>query len=193
MWDALTPLQKVYFCIAVFFTVILVIQFILLLVGVGQNADGDLDLDGDGQSDLDIADSEGLVPFTLKGIIAFFAVGGWVGFALGDGSIAGGWAIVISLAAGFLALLGVGFLLKWIMRLQSTGSLDANNAVGKVAEVYLTIPANCTGNGKINLEVQGQYVELEAINEGNEPIKTGEKVKVIKTEGFVCVVEKLYK
>ena len=192
MWQNLTTLQQVYFCIAVFFSAVLILQFILAIVGVGQGGDTEVDLDGDGEPDVTVDTSDGIVPFTLKGVIAFFAVGGWIGFALGDGTISSAWAIIVSVLSGFAALVGVGFLMKWIMRLQSSGTMDIKNAVGKIAEVYLTIPAKCAGNGKINLELQGAYIEAEAITECEQPIKTGEKVRVVKIEGGVCVVERLF-
>lgn len=192
MWQNLTTLQQVYFCIATFFSVVLVVQFILAILGVGQDSEADLDLDGDGEPDITVDTSDGIISFTLKGIIAFFAIGGWLGFALGDGTVPTPLVIILSVIAGFAALVGVGFLMKWIMRLQSSGTMDIKNAVGKIAEVYLTIPAKCSGNGKINLDLQGSYAETEAITESDEPIKTGEKVKVVRTEGSVCVVERLY-
>ena len=190
-WQNLTTMQQVYFCIAMLFSVILVIQFILLLIGVGGDGDGvDFDVDSDADASFDV--DGGLAMFTIKGMIAFFAVGGWIGFALGDGMIAPVWVIIISLVAGTAALFGVGFLMKSITKLQQSGTMDINNATGKTAEVYLTIPAKCTACGKITVEVQGTLTELDAMTESEEPIKTGAKVKVVKTDGSTCYVEKIY-
>ena len=43
------------------------------------------------------------------------------------------------------------------------------------------MPALRSGNGKVNVYVQERYVELEAVTDSEEPIKTGEKVKVVDT------------
>ena len=190
-WQNLTTLQQVYFCIAMLFSVILLIQFILMLIGIGGDGEG-LDLTGDGETDISVDTDSGLAMFTLKGMIAFFAVGGWIGFTLGDGMMDTVWVILISIASGLVALIGVGFLMKSITKLQQSGTMDIKNAVGKVADVYLTIPANCSATGKITVELQGQLTELDAVTEDQEPIKTGAKVKVVKTDDNTCYVEKLH-
>lgn len=190
MWTDWSVLQKVYFVIAMLFSLILVVQMILMLVGVG-NGDTDVDLDGDGTPDVTVDGDSGLALFTVKGLVAFFAVGGWVGFALGDGMMKTVWVILISLASGLVALVVVGLLMKWISSLAENGNIDIGNAVGKTADVYLTIPAGCSAAGKITVELQGKLTEVEAMTEGEE-IKTGTKVKIIRADGDTLIVEKLY-
>lgn len=190
-WQNLTTLQQVYFCIALLFSVILVIQFVLLLLGIGGDSEG-LDLTGDGETDISVDLDSGLAMFTLKGMIAFFSVGGWVGFTLGDGSMKSVWVILISIGTGLIALVAVGFLMRSVTKLQQNGTMDIKNAVGKTAEVYLTIPAKCSSCGKITVEVQGQLTELDAMTESEEPIKTGTKVKVVKTDETTAYVERIY-
>ncbi|MBQ9481209.1 MAG: NfeD family protein [Clostridia bacterium] len=191
MWNDWTTLQQVYFCIAVLFSVVLLVQLVLTLIGAGHDGEG-VDLTGDGNPDVTVDADSGLAPFTLKGLVSFFAVGGWVGFALGDGTLHTVWVILISLAAGLAALVAVGFILKGMAKLQSNGAMDINNAVGKTAEVYLTIPPKCSGAGKITVEIQGSLTEMNAMTEGDEPLKTGSKVKVVKTDNATCYVEKIY-
>lgn len=188
MWQNWDLLQKVYFCVAVLFSVVLIVQFILLLVGVGNDVNGDADVDSDGFEGVD----SGLALFTIKGLISFFAIGGWTGFAFADGTLSPVWVILISLGAGAVALIAVGLLMKWILSLASNGTKDVNNAVGKIGEVYLTIPEKCIATGKISIELQGQLTEIDAMTESQTPIKTGTKIKVIRTEGGVCIVEALY-
>ncbi len=189
MWESWTILQKICFCVATFFTIVLILQIILMLIGSGDN-DMDADIDGDGIDDLD--GDGGVALFTIKGLIAFFAVGGWMGFAFGNGFIHPAWAILIAVVSGFVALIGVGLLLRAISKLAVNGTFEIKNAVGKSAEVYLTIPAKCAGTGKINVEVQGRWMELEAMTENEEPIKTGAKVKVLYVDGSTCYVAKMY-
>lgn len=191
MWTDWTVLQRVYFIIAMFFSIVLVVQLILMLVGAGHNGDTDLDLNGDGDPDISVDTSDGLALFTLKGLIAFFAIGGWVGFALGDGTLANHWVILISIAAGLVALVLVGLIMKWMTKLADNGAMQISNAIDKTAEVYLTVPANCAGTGKITVEIQGCLTEVEAVTQGEE-LKTGTKVKVVRVDGDICVVEKLY-
>ena len=79
--------------------------------------------------------------------------------------------------------------MKITEKLQGNGNLQVENTVGKTAEVYLTIPANRGGNGKVNVYVQERYAEMEAVTDSDTPIKTGEKVKITGTlnEGTVLV------
>ena len=80
--------------------------------------------------------------------------------------------------------------MKGISKLQSSGNLDLSNAIGKVGQVYLTIPADSASAGKVNLTVQEQYKEFSAITTAKEPIKTGQYVRVVAvSESGVLVVE----
>ena len=63
--------------------------------------------------------------------------------------------------------------------------------MGKTAQVYLHIPANKSGSGKVQLSVNGSFHELEAMTEEAEKINSGENVKVEKIENQVLFVEKI--
>ena len=62
-------------------------------------------------------------------------------------------------------------------------------AVGKTGEVYIPIPPKGKGRGKINIIVQDKYVELDAVTNSEETLKTGETVRVVSTDemGLVMV------
>ena len=85
----------------------------------------------------------------------------------------------------------MAFLMKWILSLQSAGNLNYKDAVGKIGEVYLTVPAAGKGKGKINILLNERFVELSAVTKSDEPIPTGSKIKVLDVEGDDIVVEKL--
>ncbi len=97
-WYSLTIVQQIFACVAIAATVVLVIQTILLLFGLGFGTDADssdLDSAGEmGQPDApdfhlegeaashDMDAHDGLRLFTVRGIVAFFAVEGWTGLLL---------------------------------------------------------------------------------------------------------------
>lgn len=166
-WYGLTLLQQVYFCIAVPATLILLIQTVLAIFG------GDADAD----VDVDIADAS-LTPFLFRGVIAFFAIGGWTGLCVGAASLDTAWVILISVAAGALAASVVILLLRSAMKLKESGNLDYANAVGKTAKVYLMIPPQRKGAGKVTLTLQDRFVEAEAVTDDDEALDTGETVTV---------------
>ena len=189
-WETLNLAQKIYFCIATPASLLLVVQIVLMLIGIGGDASGDVDVDLD--VDVDTGDFDldaGFSVFTVRGLVAFFAVGGWVGYTLSDGNL--GLAITLSVVAGAAALVGMAFLMKWILSLQSAGNLNYKDAVGKIGEVYLTVPAAGNGKGKINILLNERFVELSAVTKSDEPIPTGSKIKVLDVEGDDIVVEKL--
>ncbi len=73
-WEQLGLIGQIYFVLGCIASVLLLIQFILLLIGFA--GDGDIDIGGDGGADFDGDADGGIGIFTLKGIIGFFAIGG---------------------------------------------------------------------------------------------------------------------
>lgn len=61
-------------------------------------------------------------------------------------------------------------------------------AIGKIGKVYLTVPAHDQGKGKVNLRLNGALRELDAISMDNDPIKTGESVRVVALQGKATLV-----
>ncbi len=206
-WEALTGLQQVFAIAAIPATVILILQTILSLLGLGHggdadadtdvdadvDVDADTDVDADGDADTgaeDLSDVDGLRLLTVRGIIAFFAVGGWLGVVLVDVGVNTAFAIVGAVLGGCLAAFLIALFFKLIYKLQSNGNIDVKNAIGKQATVYLTIPASGTSTGKITMELQDRYVELEAKTKQDSPIKTGSTVKIVDViDGGTVLVE----
>ena len=124
----------------------------------------------------------------MKGLVGFFAIGGWVGVACVLGGLADGWTIAVSIVCGLVAFVAIGFAYKAIRKLQADGAIDNRNAIGKVAEVYLKIPAKGEGHGKLSIVLQGKLVEMDAVTDETEAIPTGKDVKVISLVGGVCKV-----
>ena len=92
-WNSLGFASQVFYCIAIPATMVLLIQTIMMFLGFGEDGDGADELDFDDALDEGISDSdfseaqeafglEGLRIFTIRGIIAFFVVFGWVGVVM---------------------------------------------------------------------------------------------------------------
>lgn len=187
-FTSMTVLEQVYFWISVVASVLLVVQIILLIVSFGG---GDLDADGDFDMNGDTDTDSGLGIFTLKSLTAFFALGGWCGFATASFMRDNIWLpILVSVLTGLVALLGVAFALRGIAKLQCAGNLDTEKLVGKTATVYVSIPAARSGRGKITLTAQGKYMELDAVTDG-ERISVDEEVEISGyTDDFAVVKKK---
>ena len=183
-----SPLEHVFFWIAIVASVLLVVQIILLIVSFGG---GDLDADGDVDSfDGDTDTDGGLSIFTLKGLTAFFALGGWCGFATATYVPGNTWLpILVSVLTGAAALLAVGFALRGLAKLQCSGNLDTEKLAGKTATVYVSVPANRMGRGKITLTAQGKYMEIDAVTDG-EKLSVDEQVEIVSYSDDFAVVRK---
>jgi hypothetical protein len=187
-WESMDLLSKIMFCLGLASTVALTIQVIFLIIGFAGGSLGDVDGFGaDGDIDVDDGSAGAEVGFfTLKGILAFFAIGGWVGLGMNMAGLHIALVLAVAIVCGTIGLIGVGYLYRALYKLQSSGNINTDNAVGKIAEVYLTIPPK--GVGKITLNVQERFMEFEARSNAERAIKTGERVKVVeKADGMLIV------
>ncbi len=194
-WNNLDLVGQIFVLIAVPSTLVLVVQTILLLIGIGGDdldADG-IDITGNGEIDTPgDGGGDGMMLFSLRGIMAMAAVGGWSGLVMHEAGINLAVTIFLAVAFGFITLVGLAYLMKLAMKLQASGNIDLGYAVGKVGTVYLPIPASMKGRGKINLTLQERFVEITAVTLSERPLRTGETVRIVSTdETGVVVVEPL--
>lgn len=186
-WVSLSLLAKILFCTGLASTMVLLIQIILLIIGFSAGSVGDIDgFDADGDVDVD---GDGIGWFTVKGLVAFFALGSWTGFAMDVSGCHEALSLSIGVVVGVIALIGVALLYKALNKLQSNGVLNLENAIGKDAEVYLTIPANNGGVGKVTLTVQDRFIEADARTNKDTALPTGSMVKVVSVVNGVLIVE----
>ena len=186
-WNSLTDLQRIFAFIGIPATLVLIVQTVLLLFGIG-DGDDPTDIDGDGIPDADTGDG-GLTLFSVRGIAGMFCIAGWSGIVFIDLGLPSATAIVLALLCGAAALFGIAYLMKAVLKLQSNGTIQLGSAVGKTGQVYIPIPPKGTGRGKINIVVQDRYVELDAVTDSDDTLRTGETVRVISTDemGLVMV------
>jgi hypothetical protein len=184
---------SIYLITAIVGCTMLALQVILMLVGLGGDHDGDVghadadahvDVDHDGDVG-DVHEGHGNLFFkilSLKALCAFFGLFGLTGLALHQEGVTPVLRILAASGAGIGGFALVGYLVKWMYGLTSSGNVNVRNAVGKPASVYLRIPAKGEGSGKVTLELQGRSMEIEAVSEG-EMIPTGAKVVVAEVIG----------
>ena len=188
-WNGLQLAQQIFALVAIPSTLIMLIQTAMILIGLG-GGDGDVDGDLDGDGVLD-GGGDGLVLFSVRGVVSTLAVFGWSAVALLE-VLAPAFAIVIAAVLGVATLFGTAYLMRAIARLQSSGNIDVENAVGRVATVYIPIPEKGTGKGKITMTLQEKYCELAAITTHPTRLLTGSTVRVVAVDGTgLLVVEPL--
>lgn len=193
-WFAsLSGLEIAYFIIACIGTLALLIQIVLMIVGAGSDADMDMDTDTDGDGSLDSHTDTGVSLFTLKGLTAFFAIGGWTGMLMLSYNIHVGISVAVSVVAGLAAYFVVWGLIRLVLRLQEDGTADYATAIGKEATVYVSIPAGRSGRGKVTLVLQGRYTEADAVTDEEEKIPVGTAVVIAGMAGDAYVVKRAAK
>ncbi len=166
-------------------------------VDFGVDTDIDTDIDGDVCPDGDVdsvthvhGNYASLRLFTLQGMVAFLAVFGWVSIAAVSIGMPNVGAIVLGFVAGFFAMYGVAKLVQISSKLSENGTIDFRNAIGETAAVYIPIPPNGEGEGKVTLTLQGRFMECSAVSNEKEFLKTGTVVRVTDLNGETLVVER---
>jgi membrane protein implicated in regulation of membrane protease activity len=191
-WEGLELVQKAYYFVAIPSTFILLIQTFMTILGFGNDV-VDLGIDADIDTDVDsgFEDATGFKFLSLQGIVAFFSMFGWTGVILSSNSINLLVILIVSLLAGFIAMIFVAAIIYLMSKLQDDGTLDYNNAIGVIGTVYLKIPKKRNGSGKIQIKVQDRYIEADAMCDDDSEIKTGAYVRVTDIlDGNIMLVEK---
>ena len=189
-WNSLIPAQQILALIAIPSTLILIIQTIMVLIGFGDGGDGG-DVDADDVLDGD-TDDGGLGLFSVRGVVSMLCMMGWSGVALLETALPMVVSLMIAFVIGVVTLFGMALLMKAVYRLQSSGNIDVGNAIGKIGQVYIPIPAGGLAGGKVTITVQEKLIECEAISVGDTALATGSYVRVTAvSEGGVLVVEPL--
>lgn len=185
--DSLPTLLKSFWYIAIPTSIIFIIQTIITFSGL-DIADGvETDFHGDvhdGGSDFQL--------FSLRNLINFLLGFSWTGISfysiIGDQPVV---LIIASFIVGVLFVVLFFLVIKQVQKLAEDNSFKITNTLNKTAEVYLTIPENKKGKGKIMISVNGAFHELEAMTE-NERIPSGAVVRVIKIENNnILIVESI--
>ncbi|HOE05915.1 MAG TPA: serine protease [Bacteroidales bacterium] len=174
-WQAMEIAEKIYWCIAIPFSIVFIIQLIMTLVG------GDFDASSS-TGDADVAvDSDHGIGFqfiSIKNLIGFFTIFSWTGIACTAAGLNPILTVVIAVVAGLIMMLLMGLLIYYMGKLAEDGSMKMEDAIGKTATVYLTIPAKRSAQGKVQLTLHG-FQTLDAVTDDAEELKNGNMVKVV--------------
>lgn len=174
-WSTIEIFEQIFWILAVPATLIFLVLLVLTIFG------GDTDIDVDTDVDGDIADGDS-IPFqfiSLKNIVAFFAVFGWSGIGFIHSGLASWLVVLLALLCGLLMMFMMASLFYLMSRLAESGTFKMKNAIGKLGEVYLVIPAKRGGMGKVQLTVQGSLRTLDAITDDLEKIPTSSIIEVL--------------
>lgn len=180
------PLIRVFWFLAIPSSIIFIIQSIMTFMGTdssdGLNADFDGNFDGvDAPFQL----------FSFRNMINFILGFSWSGIAFYETITSKTILLIVSFIIGSLFVLLFFVIIKQLMKLSEDNTFDINKALNKTAEVYINIPGEKKGKGKVQISVGGTVHEIDAVSE-KEKIVSGTIVKVIRIENNnLLIVEKI--
>mgnify|MGYP001765943566 CR=1 FL=1 len=176
VWSELGIFEQIFWVIAIPATVIFLVLLAMTIFG-GDVSDSDVTTDVDST----LADGDS-IPFqflSLKNIVAFFTVFGWSGIGFINAGMAPWLVVFLAAICGLLMMLAMAALFYFMSKLAENGTLKMKSAVGKLGEVYLVIPGNRGGMGKVQLNVQGSLRTLDAMTDDAAAIPTNSIIEVL--------------
>ena len=186
-WTSLSTAMQVLWAITLSASLIFVIQTVMTFLGLGDH-DADFDLDtSDGSFDADPS----MNLLTFRNLVNFCLGFGWTAVLMHEKIQSNALLIIVSVIVGILLVTVVMWIFKWLSGMQQTGNIDVHkSAVGCEGKVYLTIPGERKGDGKVQITINNAVREYAALTDG-ETIKTGTPIKVIEVinQGTLLVEE----
>lgn len=183
--DGLDPLLKTFWLIAIPVSVIFVIQSIMTFIG----ADASDGIDADFDSNLE-GESAPFQLFSFRNLINFLLGFSWSGISFYTSISNKSVLIGISILIGLLFVALFFLMIQQLLKLSENNSFKISDCINKTAEVYLTIPENKNGKGKVLVSINGSTHELYAISL-REKIETGSIVKVVSIENDSLLIVEL--
>jgi len=184
-WSTLSIAMRVLWGLTLVASLIFVIQSILTFVGADTDStgfdagdlDGGMDIGGvdDGVGDL----ATGSNLYTFRNLINFILGFGWSAILLRSSIKSSALLVLISVIVGILLVAAVMYMFKLLSKMQQSGNINVYKyAKGCQGTVYLTIPGERKGEGKVQISINESVREYNAQTDG-ETIKTGTPVKVV--------------
>ncbi|MCY4517089.1 MAG: hypothetical protein OXB99_07625 [Acidimicrobiaceae bacterium] len=165
-WQALTGDLQIFYAIAFISSFFLLVQIALLAFGIG--------------ADVDIGDEDPSSGFlSIRTLTAFSFAFGWTGVLMKQADRSTAASVGVAIAAGLAVFLAVGLLWRSFAKLGESGSMDYRSAVGAHGTVYLTVAANRSKPGKVEVMVQGRMRVINALTESDENLPAQTAITVV--------------
>lgn len=187
-WTSLSTAMQVLWAITLSASLIFVIQTVMTFLGLGDH-DADFDLDtSDGSFDADPS----MNLLTFRNLVNFCMGFGWTAVLMHEKIQSNALLIIVSVIVGILLVTVVMWIFKWLSGMQQTGNINVHkSAVGCEGKVYLTIPGERKGEGKVQITINNAVREYDAVTDG-ETIPTGKAIKVTEViNDYTLLVEEL--
>lgn len=181
-WVSLSLAMKILWGITLAASLIFIIQSIMTFIGADAG-DGGIDTDFDTGFDSETADATvdgGTNLYTFRNLVNFCMGFGWSAILLQERIQSVPWLIIVSVLVGVALVALVMYLFKWLSSMQQSGNINLfKAAVGCNGSVYLTIPGQRAGEGKVQLSINNSVREYSAVTDG-DTLRTGAQIRVVE-------------
>ena len=182
-WAALSPIMKILWGVTLAASLIFIIQSILTFVGADAdtNFDTDVDMSMDGADLSNIEVGSNL--YTFRNFVNFILGFGWSAILLQEKITSIPLLLIVSAVIGVALVAAVMYLFKWLSGMQQSGNINLyKSAVGCNGTVYIPIPAERKGEGKVQISINGSVREYNALTDG-DALKTTTPIRVVEVIG----------
>lgn len=182
-WTSLDPFMKILWFVALASSVIFVIESIMTFIGADAGDTGGIDMDFDtgldSPSDID-SGNFGSNLYTFRNFVNFCLGFGWTAILLRPKVDSTWLLLLIAIAVGVVLVAIVMYMFKLLSNMQQSGTINVyKSAAGCQGRVYLTIPGERSGEGKVQISINNAVREYNAVTDG-DTIANGKSIKVIE-------------
>ena len=181
-WASLSLAMKILWGVTLTASLIFIIQSILTFIGA-DSGDGGIDTDVDTGFDTEAADAAvegGTNLYTFRNFVNFILGFGWSAILLQEKIHSIPLLLIVSAIIGVGLVTAVMYLFKWLSSMQQSGNINLYKAaVGCTGSVYIPIPGEREGEGKVQLSINQSVREYNALTDG-DALKTGMQVRVVE-------------
>lgn len=168
-WTSLNLPLQIFYGTGVVAAIALAIEMLLTIFGLSQHDLPDVSADHPDQIGM----------LSVRTITGFFFGFGWTGVIALKSGLGLTPAILSACVVGAAFLLGIYLLMRALVSLQASGTLDYNNAIGQTGTVYVTVPPHRGGGGQVEVLVQGRLQTVSCMTSHPAPLAPQSKVKVV--------------
>ena len=182
MWDMLLGgWAGLFTATAAIGTIFFAVRLVMLLIGSAADLNADAGAFDDVGLDAEHASpNDGFKVLSIQAVGAFLMGFGWGGLgALRGTGLDLGPSMFVAAASGIGMVWLLGAILKAIHRLQASGNIRAQDAVGRDATVYVRVLPGGRPGGKVAVTVDNHLRYFDAVSTDAEPIARGTKVRLV--------------
>lgn len=180
-WSSLSVILKVLWAITLTSSLVFIIQSVMTFIGADTGSDID-SFGADTDFSLDAADlgHSGMNLYTFRNFINFCLGFGWTSVLLYDSIDSLFLLFLLASLVGIGMVAAVMYMFKALSSMQQSGNINLyQSAIGCHGTVYLRIPGSRSGEGKVQISINGSIREYNAVTDDSE-LPTGTPVQVVE-------------